>query len=74
MLGLTIGPFGIISILAGPFFGALIGENMAGQPSDKAMRAAFGSFFGFLAGTLMKLATSIVITISLIRDIIATSF
>ncbi len=63
MLGIVIGPFGIIGIIGGPFFGALIGETIAGQKSDKAMRAAFGSFIGFLTGTLMKLVTSIGITI-----------
>jgi uncharacterized protein YqgC (DUF456 family) len=72
MLGLVIGPFGIIGILAGPFFGALIGETIAGQQSEKAMRAAFGSFIGFLTGTFMKLVTSIVITVILIMNIIKT--
>ncbi len=70
MLGLVIGPFGIVGILAGPFFGALIGETIAGQKSDKAMRAAMGSFIGFLTGTLMKLASSIIITVFLIKNMI----
>lgn len=70
----AFGPFGIITILAGPFFGALIGEKIGGQDSDKAMRAAFGSFIGFLTGTLMKVITAVVIFIACIRDIIATSF
>jgi uncharacterized protein len=73
MLGLVIGPFGIIGILAGPFFGALIGETIGGQKSEKAMRAAIGSFIGFLTGTLMKLATSIIITVVLIANLIHTS-
>lgn len=70
ILGLTIGPFGLIGILAGPFFGALIGETIGGQKSDKAMRAAMGSFIGFLTGTLMKLVSSIIITVFLIKNII----
>jgi uncharacterized protein YqgC (DUF456 family) len=66
----AIGPFGVITVLAGPFFGALIGERIAGQDSGKALRAAFGSFIGFLAGTFMKLACSIIITIFFIKEIL----
>jgi len=69
-LGIVIGPFGIIGILAGPFFGALVGEKIGGTESDKAMKAAIGSFIGFLAGTLMKLASSIVITVFFIKELI----
>lgn len=60
----VIGPFGLIGIIAGPFFGALVGEKIGGQNSDQAMRAAFGSFIGFLAGTLMKVLTSIAIIVA----------
>ncbi len=68
-LGLVLGPFGLLGILGGPFVGALIGEKMAGKDSDSAMRAAFGSFIGFLAGTFMKLVTSSFITFYFIREI-----
>jgi uncharacterized protein YqgC (DUF456 family) len=66
----AFGPFGVITVLAGPFFGALIGERVAGQTTDKAFRAAFGSFIGFLAGTFMKLACSITITIYYLKEIL----
>jgi uncharacterized protein YqgC (DUF456 family) len=69
-LGIVIGPFGLITILAGPFFGALIGEKIGGRDNDKAMKAAIGSFIGFLTGTLMKLATSIVITVYFVKELI----
>ncbi len=62
ILGIVIGPFGIISILLGPFVGAYIGESMAGKGSTTAMRSAIGSFIGFVAGTLMKLVYSFVIS------------
>jgi uncharacterized protein YqgC (DUF456 family) len=52
-------PFGII---IGPFLGAFIGELAAGKNSGEAFRAGFGSFIGFLAGTLMKLVLSIIMT------------
>ncbi len=61
ILGIVIGPFGIIGILLGPFIGAYVGESMAGKDSTTAMRSAVGSFIGFLGGTLMKLAYSIVV-------------
>ncbi len=60
LLGIVIGPFGLVGIILGPFLGAYIGEKMTGKDSDTALRSAFGSFIGFLAGTFMKLAYSIV--------------
>ncbi|MBN1598281.1 MAG: DUF456 domain-containing protein [Bacteroidales bacterium] len=66
----AFGPFGIFTILGGPFLGALIGERINGQDNDKAMRAAFGSFIGFLAGTFMKLVSSSIITFFFIKEII----
>ncbi|MFK7833615.1 MAG: DUF456 domain-containing protein [Winogradskyella sp.] len=61
-LGLIIGllspiPFGII---IGPFIGALIGELMHRNDMDKALKAAFGSFLGFIASTFLKFIVAIV--------------
>jgi uncharacterized protein len=55
--GLWIGPVGII---IGPFIGAFIGELVANSSSEQALRAAFGSFLGFLVGTLLKLVACFV--------------
>jgi len=63
VLGITLGPFGLLGIILGPFIGAYVGERMAGKDSDNALRAAFGSFIGFLAGTFMKLVYSIVVAV-----------
>jgi uncharacterized protein YqgC (DUF456 family) len=60
MLGVVLGPFGLLGIILGPFIGAYIGEKMAGKDGNTALRAAFGSFIGFLAGTFMKIAYSVV--------------
>jgi uncharacterized protein YqgC (DUF456 family) len=66
----AIGPFGIVTILGGPFVGAYLGEKLAGNDSSTALRAAFGSFIGFLAGTVMKLANSLIILWFFIRELI----
>ncbi|TXH24580.1 MAG: DUF456 domain-containing protein [Cyclobacteriaceae bacterium] len=57
LLGFWMGPFGII---IGPLAGAFIGELMNNQDSSKALRAALGSFVGFLLSTLLKLIACVV--------------
>jgi len=57
MMGLVIGLFfAPLGILLGPFLGAFLGELIAGSSQRRAWRAALGSFLGFLAGTILKLA------------------
>lgn len=55
--GLWFGPVGII---AGPFVGAFVGELLANNQSEQALRAAIGSFIGFVFSTLLKLVTCVV--------------
>ena len=74
LLGIVLGPFGIIGIIAGPFVGAYIGEKMNGVDDTLAWRSAFGSFVGFVAGTLLKVVYSIVIGFVVIKDIIVSFF
>jgi uncharacterized protein YqgC (DUF456 family) len=57
IVGLWMGPLGI---LIGPFVGAFLGELLANSSSDQALRAAYGSFIGFLLGTLLKLVACFV--------------
>ncbi len=71
-IGLILGlfifpPWGII---IGPFLGAFVGEIINNQNTNKALKSALGSFLGFVAGTLLKLVTSIVITYYFIVNII----
>jgi uncharacterized protein YqgC (DUF456 family) len=73
-LGIVIGPFGIIGLLGGPFVGAYIGEKSAGAQDNMAWRSAFGSFIGFLTGTLMKVVYTIVIGVYVVKDIIIAIF
>jgi len=60
-IGLIIGvispiPFGI---LIGPFLGALAGELINKSKSNQAIKAAFGSFLGFLASSFIKFIVSL---------------
>lgn len=60
-IGLLIGFFfGPIGLILGPFMGALAGELTQSSDFKKAVRAAFGSLVGFLAGTMMKFSLSVV--------------
>ena len=74
MLGIVLGPFGILGILGGPFVGAYVGEKMGGTPDDRAWRSAFGSFIGFLAGTFMKIVYTVAIGFYMIKEIINVFF
>lgn len=54
IVGLFFGPLGII---IGPFLGAYIGEITTGKKDREALKAAWGSFVGFLLGVGLKLMT-----------------
>ena len=54
VVGLFFGPLGII---IGPFLGAYIGEMSTGKKEKEALKAAWGSFVGFMAGVGLKLMT-----------------
>ncbi|WP_224485014.1 DUF456 domain-containing protein [Robertkochia aurantiaca] len=54
IISLVFPIFGIFGIIIWPFIGALVGEYTNKADNKTAMRAAFGSFMGFLTGTLLK--------------------
>jgi len=56
LAGLFIPPIGII---VGPFIGAVAGEMLAGNKQN-AIKAGFGSFIGFIAGTVVKMLVSLI--------------
>ena len=57
LIGLFFGPIGLVF---GPFVGALTGELTQNSDLKKAVRAAFGSLMGFLAGTMIKFTLAVV--------------
>lgn len=71
-IGLLIGlfffpPFGMI---LWSFAGAVIGEISEGKNISIALKAGTGTFIGFIAGTLMKLIISLVMSFYFIKAIV----
>lgn len=68
MIGTTVGllvailfpVLGIFGIIIWPFLGALVGELINKADQKTALKAAFGSFIGFLTGTFLKFMVTII--------------
>ncbi|MEK6152202.1 DUF456 domain-containing protein [Flavobacteriaceae bacterium 3-367] len=68
MIGTTVGLLvalffpilGIFGIVVWPFVGALVGELINKADNATALKAAFGSFIGFLTGTFLKFVVTVV--------------
>jgi uncharacterized protein YqgC (DUF456 family) len=74
IIGLFVGliffpPFGLI---IGAFLGAVIGELSSGKESGAALKSGFGSFMGFLLGTVLKLITSGIMTWYFFKEMVVT--
>ena len=61
-VGLLVGLFSPIpgGIVIGPFLGALFGEMVNKADSKTALKAAFGSFLGFLTSTFIKFVVAVI--------------
>jgi len=64
VIGLLVAIFfpvlGIFGIIVWPFLGALVGEIANKSDNKTALRAAFGSFLGFLTGTFLKFLLAVI--------------
>lgn len=68
MIGTTLGLvvaivfpiLGILGIIIWPFVGAFLGELLNKADQKSALKAAFGSFIGFLTGTFLKFVVTII--------------
>jgi len=68
MIGTTVGLliaiffpiFGFFGIILWPFFGALVGELLNKSNTKSAVKAALGSFLGFLTGTFLKFILAVI--------------
>jgi len=68
MIGTTLGlivalifpVLGVFGIIIWPFAGAMAGELINKADSKTALKAAFGSFIGFLTGTFLKFVVTMI--------------
>ncbi|MCX7546969.1 DUF456 domain-containing protein [Xanthomarina sp. F1114] len=51
---------GVFGIIVWPFIGAFLGELLNRTDSKTAVKAAFGSFLGFLTGTFLKFIVAVI--------------
>ena len=70
VIGLLAGLFFLpAGIILGPFAGAVVGELIAGRNTHSALRSGFGSFIGFLFGTVMKLTVCVIFTYYYVKEL-----
>lgn len=68
MIGTTVGllvaivfpVLGLAGIIIWPFIGAVVGEIANKSDQRSALKAAFGSFIGFLTGTFLKFLVAVI--------------
>jgi len=75
ILGLLVGLFfAPVGIILGPFAGAVLCELIAGRETNAALRSGFGSFVGFILGTVMKITVCAVFTYYYMKEFFISIF
>jgi uncharacterized protein YqgC (DUF456 family) len=67
LVGIFLTPFGGISIIICPLLGAVIGELIAGENIELAIKSGIGSFIGFLLTSGLKIMLVVFIAIHFIK-------
>lgn len=72
MIGVFLGifilpPWGLILF---PFVGAVVGELLDEKEGKQALKAGFGAFVGFVAGTLMQLVVAIIMALWFLKEVV----
>ena len=64
IVGGIVGMFmlNIIGLILGPFLGAVIGELLSGKSQRSAWKAGWGTFVGFLTGSLIRIITGVIMS------------
>ncbi|MCO4818428.1 MAG: DUF456 domain-containing protein [Bacteroidetes bacterium] len=57
---------GPLTILVGPFAGAIVGELISGQDNQTAFKSGIGSFLGFVGGVVLKLGVVVYVGVKFI--------
>ncbi|NQV41285.1 MAG: DUF456 domain-containing protein [Candidatus Marinimicrobia bacterium] len=60
----------LLGLLIGSYLGAYWGEHQAGKSPAEARRAALGALMGSIAGKVLKSATTVIIGVWMIREIL----
>ena len=69
LIGGVIGALaaGFPGLILGPFVGATAGELLRGRSHREALRSGWGTFIGFMLGSVVKTAVGVVMTGTFIR-------
>ncbi len=54
-------------MIAGAFIGALVAELINGNRMGQSLKAALGSFLGFIFGTFLKIVASVIMMVYIVK-------